>query len=124
VRNFDEAAWNSVCRGVVYVGNLARFSQDGTMRAALLATGEKTIVEASPMDRIWGIGLAQDDPRALEPSKWLGTNWLGVALMQVRETLRAGDGGPRAEDADDELAAQLRRRAELHLSVADTGGAT
>jgi len=46
-------------------------------------TGGKTIVEASPYDKIWGIGLSKDDPRALDRSQWQGTNWLGEAIMRV-----------------------------------------
>jgi ribA/ribD-fused uncharacterized protein len=93
----------------VYIGNLARFDQDPTLRETLLATGEKVIVEASPSDRIWGIGLSQDDPRALDPNQWRGTNWLGIALMQVRQTLR----GDSATQSDEMLQMQLTRRAEL-----------
>ena len=57
--------------------------------ATVKASGEKTIVEASPYDVIWGIGLRADDPRALEPAKWRGVNLLGQALMQVRDELSA-----------------------------------
>ena len=113
VRGFEVEVWHSVCRGIVYAGNLARFGQDAAAGAMLLATGDKTMVEASPTDRIWGIGLAQDDPRALDPTQWRGTNWLGVALMHVRQTLGARSERERAEATDDELARQLRRRAEL-----------
>jgi ribA/ribD-fused uncharacterized protein len=88
VTNFDEAAWNRICRDIVFRGNLARFTQDERLAALLLATGDKTIVEASPQDCIWGIGLSADDPAAQDPSQWPGTNWLGIALMQVRETIR------------------------------------
>src|SRR5678816_3298384 len=59
VRDFDATLWNDVCRGVVYAANLARFLQDEAARRELMATGHRTIVEASPTDRIWGIGLAQ-----------------------------------------------------------------
>ena len=117
VRGFDEAVWNGVCRGVVYSGNLARFSQHRGSRAELLATGDRTIVEASPLDRIWGIGLAPDDPAAQDPAQWRGTSWLGVALMQVREALR--NGGRTPED-DDELRSQLARRAVLNANAART----
>jgi len=107
VRGFQEDAWNRVCRGIVYRGNLARFSQDPELKATLLATGDKTIVEASPTDRIWGVGLPQEDPRAQDPNQWRGKNWLGIALMQVRETLRRG-----LDEPDDEmLKLQLARRA-------------
>jgi ribA/ribD-fused uncharacterized protein len=46
-------------------------------------------VEASPLDRVWGIGLTADDPRAADPSSWLGLNLLGEALMEVRSRLSA-----------------------------------
>jgi ribA/ribD-fused uncharacterized protein len=72
----------------VYRGNLAKFEQDGRLADALLHTGHRTIVEASPLDTIWGIGLAKDDPDAQVPSRWRGTNWLGVALMRVRDAIR------------------------------------
>ena len=106
VAGFDAEVWNKVCRGVVYTANLAKFSQNEELKSVLLATGTKTIVEASPTDKIWGIGLKKDDPRAIDPSKWLGKNWLGVVLMHVRATLT---GRP----PDPELAAQLAARKEL-----------
>ncbi len=90
VTPFDEARWTAKCREVVYRGNLAKFGQNDDLRALLLATGTKTLVEASPKDRIWGIGLAADDPRATKRSAWRGKNWLGEELMRVRaELLRA-----------------------------------
>jgi ribA/ribD-fused uncharacterized protein len=113
VRNFDAGVWQGVCRGIVYAGNLARFSQDADMRRTLLATGDKVIVEASPTDRIWGIGLSQDDPRAQDPEQWRGHNWLGIALMQARETLRRIDRGEPAKPTDPELLTQLDRRRAL-----------
>jgi ribA/ribD-fused uncharacterized protein len=121
VTNFDNATWNGVCRGIVYAANLARFSQDPDMRRTLLATDDRTIVEASPLDRIWGVGLAPDDPRALDPAQWRGTNWLGVALMQVRETLRAAEAGREAIH-EDWLTEQLVRRRELPRPVATAEG--
>jgi ribA/ribD-fused uncharacterized protein len=117
VRGFDEQVWNSVCRGIVYTGNLARFSQDESARASLLATADKMIVEASPTDRIWGIGLAPDDDRALDRAEWRGKNWLGTALMQVRQTLRGGS-GRRAEDSDEVLARQLAARETIRAAGA------
>ena len=113
IRNFDDDAWNGVCRGVVYTGNLARFQQDAVLARTLLVTGEKIIVEASPYDTIWGIGLSQDDPRALNPAEWRGTNWLGIALMQVREALRRGEHGQPADPSDPELIEQLERRSAI-----------
>jgi ribA/ribD-fused uncharacterized protein len=112
VRNFDEGAWNEVCRGIVYSGNLAKFTQNTELFTELLATDPKTIVEASPHDHIWGIGLDQDDPRAQDPQQWQGTNWLGIALMQVRRTLLDQAAGMDAR-IDPQLQAQLRKRLQL-----------
>ena len=70
--------------------SLLKFSQSADLRAALLDTGTKVLVEASPLDRTWGIGLAPDDPRARTPSQWLGRNLLGVALMAARAVLVDG----------------------------------
>jgi ribA/ribD-fused uncharacterized protein len=87
VRNFDKDKWEKVCRKIVYDANYAKFS-GGTMKAILLSTGDKEIVEASPTDTIWGIGLAEGDPRCLDKTQWRGTNWLGIAIMEVRDTFR------------------------------------
>ena len=113
VRGFDEAIWNSVCRGIVYTGNLAKFQQNPELTAKLLDTGDRTIVEASPVDRIWGIGLAADNSDALDPAKWRGTNWLGIALMQVRATLRS-------RPLDAALETQLETRCAIVMKVNET----
>lgn len=112
VRGFDGGRWNEVCRGIVYRGNLAKFTSSAAFTNVLLNTGERVIVEASPQDAIWGIGLAKEDPRALDPAQWLGTNWLGVAVMQVRDELRRR-AGLAAPVFDDDLAGQLRAREAL-----------
>lgn len=69
-------------------GNLHKFRQDDRLRDYLLGTGDRVLVEASPMDRIWGIGLAEGDERAQDPARWRGLNLLGFALMETRERLR------------------------------------
>ncbi len=98
VRGFDADRWTSEARGVVFRGNLAKFSQNPELAEALLATRGTTLVEASPLDTIWGIGLAADDPRASDPSQWKGTNWLGIVLTEVREALvGSGVGASSAE---------------------------
>ncbi len=87
VRGFDESVWVLFREGVVFAGNYARFSQNPDQRELLFATRGTTLVEASPHDRVWGIGLAADDPRAQDRSQWLGLNLLGEALTRVREAL-------------------------------------
>lgn len=109
VGNFDPEEWNRVCRGIVYAANLAKFGQDKTLATKLLETRDRIIVEASPKDRIWGIGLGEEDPRALDESQWRGSNWLGIALLQVRQALRAeAEGHPVPLEAW--LRQQLDRR--------------
>lgn len=73
---------------IVVRGNLAKFGQSEKLRRALLEIGERRLVEASPRDCIWGIGLRADDPRALDPAQWRGENLLGQALDEVRRRLR------------------------------------
>jgi ribA/ribD-fused uncharacterized protein len=89
VRAFDAAVWEAERMNIVVRGNAAKFSQDESLREYLLGTGERVLVEASPVDRIWGIGLAADHVDVNEPRKWDGLNLLGFALMIVRDTLRA-----------------------------------
>nr|WP_312896650.1 NADAR family protein [Nonomuraea endophytica] len=89
VRGFDEATWVDHRFEIVTAGNVAKFGQDSTLREYLLGTGSRVLVEASPRDRIWGIGLAADDDRAASPSQWLGLNLLGFALMEARGRLAA-----------------------------------
>jgi ribA/ribD-fused uncharacterized protein len=87
VRNFDQAAWEAQRSDIVVDGNTLKFSQHHEMRAFLLGTGDRVLVEASPLDRVWGIGLKADDPRAGDPARWRGLNLLGFALGEVRNVL-------------------------------------
>ncbi|AEV84062.1 hypothetical protein ACWT_3039 [Actinoplanes sp. SE50] len=89
VTPFDEPTWRARRTDIVTRGNLAKFGQHPDLAAFLLGTGDRVLVEASPTDRIWGIGLTRDDPRAADPARWRGLNLLGFALMTVRERLRA-----------------------------------
>lgn len=93
VANFQASRWSAECRNVVFRGSLAKFSQDDELKEILMETGTMRIVEASPHDRIWGIGMRKEDPRAVDPKQWLGTNWLGEAIMRARETIRSGPPG-------------------------------
>ncbi|MFN8608131.1 MAG: NADAR family protein [Vulcanimicrobiota bacterium] len=87
VGGFVEEVWRRHRFEIVVAGNLAKFGQNENIRQFLLATGERVLVEASPVDRIWGVGLAEDDPRCADPAQWLGLNLLGFALMEVRARL-------------------------------------
>jgi ribA/ribD-fused uncharacterized protein len=91
VKGFDEAVWTQHCFAIVVQGNEAKFGQNPELKQFLLNTGERILVEASPIDRIWGIGLAESDPGVANPKQWRGQNLLGFALMQVRTRLRAGE---------------------------------
>lgn len=84
---FDAELWNVACRPIVRRANLFKFTQHADLQALLLATGDKLIVEASPYDKIWGIGLRETDPRALDQKLWEGSNWLGEDIMFVRKLL-------------------------------------
>ncbi|MCS0636542.1 NADAR family protein [Streptomyces sp. LP05-1] len=89
VRGFDDAVWERERFRIVVAGSEHKFGQDAALRAFLLATGDRVLVEASPRDRIWGIGLPAGDERAADPARWRGENLLGFALMAARERLRA-----------------------------------
>lgn len=87
VRGFDEPTWVEKRFELVVAGNVGKFGQNAALRQFLLETGRRVLVEASPVDRIWGIGLAKDDPGAERPSAWRGLNLLGFALMAARQKL-------------------------------------
>lgn len=86
---FDEDRWAAARFEIVVQGNVAKFTQNPALGAWLLASGEAVLVEASPADAIWGIGLAEEHPYAGQPRLWPGLNLLGFALMEVRARLRA-----------------------------------
>lgn len=87
VKNFDEEIWNRFKFPIVLTGNYYKFSQIPELRRFLLGTGNALLVEASPYDKVWGIGLKADDERALNPDTWKGKNLLGFALMEVRDEI-------------------------------------
>ena len=87
VRGFDESVWVRHRFAIVVRGNHAKLTQNQELGLFLSQTGSRILVEASPVDRIWGIGLAQDDEKANNPNLWRGLNLLGFALMEVRDGL-------------------------------------
>ncbi|MFP3992567.1 NADAR family protein [Streptomyces sp. E11-3] len=90
VADFDEAVWERERFAIVVEGSVHKFAAHRELRDFLVGTGDRMLVEASPLDRVWGIGLAKDDERAADPARWRGLNLLGFALMEARERLRAG----------------------------------
>ncbi|MFD0870200.1 NADAR family protein [Paenibacillus residui] len=92
VRNFDKAVWDSQCYAIVKQGCLAKFSQNPQLGNFLRSTQNRILVEASPRDRIWGIGMGPSNPDAENPMKWRGRNLLGFALTEARDELFSKEG--------------------------------
>lgn len=92
VRNFDSELWDKNKVRIVYEGNLSKFSQNETLKVKMLNTLDSILVEASPYDKIWGIGRSVKDGTVIKnPNNWYGENLLGFLLMDVREALKKGE---------------------------------
>lgn len=89
IRGFDDETWARHRFSLVVEGNVAKFGQHAALRDFLLSTGSRVLVEASPRDRIWGIGLGANNELSADPGNWRGLNLLGFALMEARCRLRA-----------------------------------
>lgn len=87
VENYNDDTWHGSSVQIVSDILVAKFSSDDYLYGILVRTGSKTIVEASPYDTIWGIGMGIDNENILDEEKWLGTNFLGIALMNARDVL-------------------------------------
>jgi ribA/ribD-fused uncharacterized protein len=87
VQGYNEKAWECVRLGFMTYVNLLKFEQNADFKKDILSTGSRILVEASPYDRVWGVGLTADDDRILDKNLWTGRNLLGVALMKVRNIL-------------------------------------
>lgn len=85
VRGFDHAAWVEHRFAIVVRANQAKFAQNPGLNQFLKQTETRVLVEASRVDKIWGIGLATDNHQVNNPNLWRGLNLLGFALMQVRD---------------------------------------
>jgi ribA/ribD-fused uncharacterized protein len=88
VKNYDDKLWLANRYEIVKQGNYHKFSQNIDLKTFLLNTKDRILVEASPVDPIWGIGMASDHKDVMNPEKWKGLNLLGFALMDVRDELR------------------------------------
>jgi ribA/ribD-fused uncharacterized protein len=89
VRGFEESVWARHRFSIAVTGNLAKFRQNSEVGWYLDNTKRRVLAEASPVDRIWGIGLEASDPKAYDPAQWEGLNLLGFALMEARTLLTA-----------------------------------
>jgi len=87
VMNYHENLWLAARFEIVKEGNNHKFSQNPELKTFLLNTKNRVLVEASPVDAIWGIGMAGDHKDVMNPEKWRGLNLLGFALMEVRDEL-------------------------------------
>ncbi len=88
IRGYDQAAWDARKYDLVVEGNVAKFSQNQQLKEFLLSTGDAILAEASPYDKIWGIGLTREDALKGTVSDWNGENILGCVLMDTRDRLR------------------------------------
>lgn len=88
VKGFDTCKWEEHKYNIVFKGNLNKFTQNKKLAEKLLETGDTLLVEASPYDRVWGIGMGVSNASFRQPSKWRGSNLLGFAIMEVRDTIK------------------------------------
>ena len=89
VRHFNPTFWDeNKCR-IVFEGNLAKFSQNPKLKEFILSTKDAVLVEASPLDKIWGIGLNRENKDSQNPNLWKGENNLGFTLMEVRDAIKS-----------------------------------
>jgi ribA/ribD-fused uncharacterized protein len=88
VKGFNTKKWKDNREIIVLNASIFKYSQNSNLKKLLLSTENKCIVEASPYDRIWGIGLRESHEHATDPTQWKGLNLLGKALMITREKLR------------------------------------
>ncbi len=88
ISGFDEKIWNENKTDIVIKGNTAKFSQNQELKDFLLGTNDRILVEASPYDKIWGVGMSAKDSGITNPNCWQGENLLGFCLMEVRDKVR------------------------------------
>ena len=88
VQGFNHLEWTIVSQDIVFTANYHKFMQNEMLGDELIETGDRILVEASPYDKIWGIGMSEDDPGIEDPENWKGTNFLGEVLTNVREDIK------------------------------------
>ena len=88
VKNFDEEVWNNNKKALVKKGLKEKFKQNNNLKEILIATDNSIIAEASQYDKVWGIGIGINHKNINIPSKWKGSNLLGIILTELREELK------------------------------------
>jgi ribA/ribD-fused uncharacterized protein len=89
VRGFTNEKWVEARMDIVTQASYAKFSQNESLKQMIIETKDRELVEASPHDKVWGVGLAEDNDSIVNPAKWRGLNLLGKALMKARERIVA-----------------------------------
>jgi hypothetical protein len=89
IAHFDNDVWEDNRFDIVVAGSIANFGQNPALKTFLMETGHKVLLETAPTGTIWGVGLARDDERILDPRSWRGENLLGFALMKAGAMLCA-----------------------------------
>ncbi len=88
VKNFDEVQWSKIRYDIMKKAVYEKFSQNKDLKKILIDTNDKILVEASPFDKIWGIGMGEKNAKITHPDNWKGNNLLGKIIMEVREELK------------------------------------
>lgn len=91
IKGFEEKFWDERKFEIVLQGNYHKFSQNESLFNFLVSTDTTILAEANPVDKIWGIGMSQEDPDITNPCLWQGENLLGFVLMEVRDLLKVND---------------------------------
>lgn len=88
VANYQDDLWECVRFDYMVYSNYLKYTQNPDLKEKLLATGEKVLVEASPYDKVWGVGLLANNPLILDDKNWTGRNLLGKSIMKVRSMIK------------------------------------
>lgn len=91
VKNFNKTVWDANKMFIMRTGLYYKFTQNEELKTGLLLTGDRILIEASPYDHVWGVGLGPNDKRLLNTDEWRGQNLLGQCLMDIRKAIRDGD---------------------------------
>ena len=91
VKNFDQETWDQRKEDVMYKHCFEKFTQNEDLKKMILDTENRTLVEASPYDKVWGIGLFSTKAKQIPKEQWPGLNLLGKTLMKVRTIIKTNN---------------------------------